>query len=287
MFVTVGYETSKCKEAITPDNELWGSSKTRGTLLEITNGEIVIGNKEFLLAYACSAGPAFEGSGIRCGMRASSGAIDSFKISLINNQITYTTIENQLPKGICGSGLICLLGELVNAHFIDRSGKFTDNASAMCINLDSTPAFILVPANLTPDNEPILITESYIGNLIRTKAAIYAACDLMSSNIGVDISNVEQILIAGGFEKYIDINQSVTIGLFPDIERNKYRYLGNTSLASAALVLRSKKHQDMLTSISQKITYVELSNDPQYMNSYVSALFLPHTDLSRFPSGNF
>ncbi|MBN2038335.1 MAG: DUF4445 domain-containing protein [Chitinispirillaceae bacterium] len=249
-----------------------------------TNGEIVIGSGEFLLTAACSAGPAFEGSGIRCGMRACAGAIDSFCIDDNGASVDWTAIGNGRPSGICGSGLISLLGELLKANCIDRNGKFTDTVpeERRINNHQRTAAMALVPARETANGRDITISEADIDNLIRTKAAIYAACDLMLANAGLSFSDVEQVLIAGGFGRCIAIDDAVRIGLFPDLERSRFRYLGNTSLVGATLSLVSENYRRELNGLVNRITYIELSNDPHYMDAYVAALFLPHTDLKRF-----
>jgi uncharacterized 2Fe-2S/4Fe-4S cluster protein (DUF4445 family) len=250
-----------------------------------TNGEIVIGNKEFLLTCACSAGPAFEGSGIACGMRADQGAIDSFIIDAAKGSIDYTVIGNGMPKGICGSGLISLLGELLAAGYIDRSGKITDSAGqSRKRKIDGTHGLLLVPAPETEHHRDLVITEADIDNLIRTKAAIYAACDLMLSNAGLDFKVIDRVLIAGGFGKYIDLEAAIKIGLFPDIDRGRFSYLGNTSLAGATRALLSQRYRRLLDELSGKMTYIDLSAEPRYMEAYVAALFLPHTELEKFPS---
>ena len=250
-----------------------------------TNGEIVIGNSEFLMTTACSAGPAFEGSGIKCGMRAAPGAVDSFEIEKNGESIDWTAIGEDKPSGICGSGLISLLGELFKAGVIDAGGRFTDKAATeRCMTIEGTKAFVLIRGVDSAHGRDIVITESDIDNLIRTKAAIYSACDCMLSNAGITLANVKNILIAGGFGRFIDLEDAVRIGLFPDIGRSHFTYLGNTSLAGATLALLSKKYRDELRTLPDRMTYIELSNDPRYMDSYVAALFLPHTDLTRFKS---
>jgi len=248
-----------------------------------TNGEIVIGNSEFLMTTACSAGPAFEGSGITCGMRAAPGAIDSFEIEQSGESIDWTVIGDAKPAGICGSGLISLLGELLKAEAIDRSGKFTDNVPAeRRIKTGGANGLVLIRSAHTANGRDIIITEPDIDNLIRTKAAIYSACDLMLSNAGLDFSKVKKVLIAGGFGRFINIADAIRIGLFPDIAPSNFTYLGNTSLTGATLALLSKKYRDELRTLPSRMTYVEFSNDPRYMDAYVAALFLPHTDLTRF-----
>ena len=248
-----------------------------------TNGEIVIGNAEFLMTTACSAGPAFEGSGITCGMRAAHGAIDSFEIERNCESIDWTVIGDTKPVGVCGSGLISLLGELLKSGLVDRSGKFSDSVPAdRRVKVGETNGFTLIRSEDTALGRNLVITESDIDNLIRTKAAIYSACDCILSNAGLDFSKVKKVLIAGGFGRFIDVADAIRIGLFPDIALSNFVYLGNTSLAGATLALLSNKYREELRALPGRMTYVELSNDPRYMDAYVAALFLPHTDLKRF-----
>ena len=250
-----------------------------------TNGEIAIGNAEFLMAAACSAGPAFEGSGIKCGMRAALGAIESFETDAQMNDVRYSVIGGGKPKGVCGSGLISLLGELYTKGLIDRAGKISASAPARnIVKIDGTTGLVLAQAADTLDGAAIAITESDIDNLIRTKGAIYAACDLMLANIGLSVRDISHVYIAGGFGRFIDIDKAVRIGMLPDIPRDKFAYLGNSSLTGATLCLLSKARRKQLAALAKRITYIDLSSDHRYMDAYVAALFLPHTDASRFPS---
>jgi uncharacterized 2Fe-2S/4Fe-4S cluster protein (DUF4445 family) len=250
-----------------------------------TNGEIAVGNAEFLMTCACSAGPAFEGSGIKCGMRAATGAIESFEIDPPMEHIGYGVIGKGKPSGMCGSGLISLIGELYTKGIIDHSGKLSDKAPASrSVRLEGTRGLLLVKAQDALHRKDIVITEADIDNLIRTKGAIYAACDLMLSNIGLSFECISHVYIAGGFGRFIDIEKAVRIGLLPDISREKFTYLGNSSLTGAALALLSKTRRDELAALAKRMTYIDLSSDHRYMDAYVAALFLPHTDLLRFPS---
>lgn len=250
-----------------------------------TNGEIAIGNAEFLMAAACSAGPAFEGSGISCGMRAAAGAIESFEADAAMEHLRFGVIGGGKPKGICGSGLISLLGELYTQGIIDRGGKIAEAApSSRITKIGGTKALVLVKSSEAHDGREIVLTEADIDNLIRTKGAIYAACDLMLKNIGLTFDGISRVYIAGGFGRFIDVNKAVRIGLLPDIPRGKFTYLGNSSLTGATLALLSKTRREQLNALARRITYIDLSSDNRYMDAYVAALFLPHTDMGRFPS---
>jgi uncharacterized 2Fe-2S/4Fe-4S cluster protein (DUF4445 family) len=250
-----------------------------------TNGEIVIGNGEFLMGAACSAGPAFEGSGIKCGMRAAAGAIESFEIDPKMQNVKYSVIGGGKPKGICGSGLISLLGELYSKELIDRDGKIANSVPVSRVpKIEGTKGIVLVKSIGGYAGKEIVITEADIENIIRTKGAIYAACDLMLSNIGLTFESISHVYIAGGFGRFINIEHAVRIGMLPDIPRDRFSYLGNSSLTGATLALLSKARRDELRDLAKKMTYIDLSSDNKYMDAYVAALFLPHTDMGRFPS---
>lgn len=250
-----------------------------------TNGEIVLGNADWMVACACSAGPAFEGSGIKCGMRATDGAIEYLEISPDAAEIQYDVIGGGSPRGICGSGLICLLGELLLRGIIDQSGRFNmDLRSPRLVQTENTRGFVLEWAANTREGQDLIITEPDIENLMRTKAAIYAACALILNNVGLDWSAVSQVIIAGGFGRYIQVEDAVLIGLLPDLPYDRFTYIGNSSLAGAYLALVSREHRQLLSSLAAQMTYIDLSSDPAYMDSYLGALFLPHTNMALFPT---
>jgi uncharacterized 2Fe-2S/4Fe-4S cluster protein (DUF4445 family) len=250
-----------------------------------TNGELVVGNREFLLACACSAGPAFEGGGIECGMRAAKGAIDRVKINPGSGMASYQTIGGEKPPGICGSGMICLLAELFSTGWIDPSGRFNRDRKSSAIQFEGRKGrWVLVPAEESAAGRAIVISESDIENIIRAKAAIYAACSLMLEQVGLDFAQLDKIFIGGGFGRFLDIENAVTIGLLPDLPRDRFHYLGNTSLMGACKTLLSKQARERQRELCRRMTYVELNTNPAYMDQYTGALFLPHTDAHRFPS---
>jgi uncharacterized 2Fe-2S/4Fe-4S cluster protein (DUF4445 family) len=248
-----------------------------------TNGEIVIGNADWLVACACSAGPAFEGSGIRCGMRATAGAVERLRLNEGGQNVEYEVIGGGKPAGICGSGLIALLGELFLAGVIDAAGHFNPGNPRL-VEVGSRNGFVVEFADRTASGEPLVITEADIENLIRTKAAIYAACSLVLENVGLDWSGLARVYVAGGFGKYIRIADAVAIGMLPDLPHGRFSYIGNSALTGAYMALLSHEHRRRLAETAARMTYVDLSSDPRYMDSYVQAMFLPHTDRARFPS---
>lgn len=251
-----------------------------------TNGEIVIGNADWMVACACSAGPAFEGAGIKCGMRAAEGAIERVAISGEEGQsFEYSVIGGGKPAGICGSGLISLLGQMFRREVVDRSGRFFDSpGSGRIVQYENRPAFLLAAADQTATGNDLVIIESDLENLIRTKAAIYAACSLVLENVGLTWDAIARVYIAGGFGRYIRIADAISIGLLPDLPLERFCYIGNSSLTGAYMALLSREHRRRLAEIASRITYVDLSSNPRYMDSYIKALFLPHTDLGQFPT---
>ena len=250
-----------------------------------TNGEIVIGNADWMVGCACSAGPALEGAGIKCGMRAADGAIERVSIAEDGASLEYSVIGGGQPAGVCGSGLISLLGELFRRQIVDRSGRFFESSSSgRIVQHESRRGFVLATAGKTANNKELLITEADLENLIRTKAAIYAACSLVLENVGLSWNAITRVYIAGGFGRYIRIADAIAIGMLPDLPLERFSYVGNSSLTGAYMALLSREHRRRLAEIASRITYVDLSSNPRYMDSYVKALFLPHTDLGQFPT---
>jgi uncharacterized 2Fe-2S/4Fe-4S cluster protein (DUF4445 family) len=250
-----------------------------------TNGEIVIGNADWMVGCACSAGPAFEGSGIRCGMRAAQGAIEHLEMGEDLESLGYKVIGGGKPAGICGSGLICLLGEMFLRGVIDPAGRFNvDAKTSRLVKNEHGRSFLLERAENTVTGEDLVVTEADLENLIRTKAAIYAACSLILQNVGMTWDGIARVYIAGGFGRYLNISDAVLIGMLPDLPPRQFRYIGNSALTGAYVALLSREHRRTLAEIASKMTYVDLSADPRYMDSYVKAMFLPHTEMGQFPS---
>lgn len=249
-----------------------------------TNGELVLGNKDWLLTCACSAGPAFEGGGIKCGMPASPGAIEGIKIH-DNGQLEYKVIDSSKPKGLCGSGLVDLLAELFIHGYIDRNGKFDEiKTKGMIVDTEEGNGFLIEKAQKSFWGKDLVITEKDISHLIRSKGAVYSACSVLLKNSGLDYDKIDSFYIAGGFGQRLNIENAVRIGLLPDVDRQKFHYLGNSSLLGAYLILLTEKNRDFVNRLADKITYLELNTEPSYMNEYTGALFLPHTEMDLFPS---
>lgn len=249
-----------------------------------TNGELVVGNKDWLVTCACSAGPAFEGSGIKCGMPASEGAIEGIKM-LDSGKFEYEVIGGTKPRGICGSGLVDLLAELFIHGYVDRHGKYNEKkASEKIVEVEEGKGFLIEEGKKSFWGKDLIITENDISNLIRTKGAVFSACSLLLKNVGLSFEEIDSFYIAGGFGQHLNIENAIRIGLLPDLERDRFHYLGNSSLLGAYLILLSYRNEDLADAVAQKMTYIELNTEPNYMNEFTGALFLPHTDIKLFPS---
>lgn len=250
-----------------------------------TNGEIVVGNQDFLMCSACSAGPAFEGGGIKCGMRATSGAIESVSIDPVTFEPMILTIGKKRAKGICGSGIITLLASLFRVGLIDRAGKFRRDLSIPRLRRgEEGYEYVLVFKEDSATGQDIVFTENDIENLMRAKGAMFAGYQILLESVGLTLSDLDRVYLAGTFGSYIDLEDAITIGLLPDLPRDKFYFLGNTSLQGAKKMLLYREMLDELHRIAQMMTHVELSTHPKYMDYYMATLFLPHTQEDLFPS---
>ncbi|MCX5698736.1 MAG: ASKHA domain-containing protein [Candidatus Omnitrophica bacterium] len=251
-----------------------------------TNGEIVLGNRDFLAACAASAGPAFEGSGVTSGMRASGGAIQKVSINKNDFGVKYSTIQDKLPLGICGSGYIDLLSEMLEAGIIDKGGKIKV-AGKRIRSTDNGREFVVCFKEEIQAQADIVINEADIENLKRSKGAIYSACAILVKHLALKFSAISKLFIAGGFGAYLDIEKAIRIGLLPDLERSKFIFIGNSSLTGSREILLSAQAMAIADALASKITYFDLSVDSGYMEEYSQALFFPHTDLTKFPTVGF
>jgi uncharacterized 2Fe-2S/4Fe-4S cluster protein (DUF4445 family) len=196
-----------------------------------------------------------------------------------------TTVASAPPRGICGPGMIDLIAELLRAGIVDRSGRFgTEPGNPRIRATGDEPAYVLAFADQTPMQEDIVFTASDLRNLVYSKGAVYAGFTTLLGEAGMDFSMVERVIITGGFGQYLNIEQAITIGLLPDIARDKFAYLGNSSIKGAYMALLSNDYRHEAREICNRMTYVDFSSNPRYMDEFTSALFLPHTDLHAFPS---
>jgi uncharacterized 2Fe-2S/4Fe-4S cluster protein (DUF4445 family) len=250
-----------------------------------TNGEIVLGGREWMVTCACSAGPAFEGAGVVNGMRATLGAIEEVWIHSETYEPTIRVIGNKPPSGICGSGLISLLAELFVTGVIDRSGNPKLDLDTPRVRMgDHGPEYVVAWGTETETGEDIALTKVDVDNLMRAKAAIYAGFSVLAASVGVDLADVEQVLVGGAFGKYINIENAIKIGLLPDLPWDRFHFLGNTAVRGSYLALISREAREQIHEIANSMTYIELSADNTFYDAFTAALFLPHTDITHFPS---
>ncbi len=256
-----------------------------------TNGEMVLGNSEWMVACACSAGPAFEGAGVRCGMRATEGAVEDVTINYHTLEPTLRVIGGGPPRGICGSGMIAALAEMFVTGVLGKGGRFNaglergrGNGRRRIVPTDHGPAYVLAWASESATGEDVLLTETDVSNLIRTKGAIYAGLTVMLRSLGIEVEDIDTVLIGGAFGQHINVERAILIGLLPDLPWDRFRFLGNTSALGAYQMQVSRRARRQVEEIASKVTYLELVADNAFMNEFTSALFLPHTDIDTFPS---
>jgi uncharacterized 2Fe-2S/4Fe-4S cluster protein (DUF4445 family) len=250
-----------------------------------TNGETVLGDRDWLVTCACSAGPAFEGAGVVNGMRATTGAIEEVWVNNDTYEPTYRVIGGVKPKGICGSGLIALLSELFITGVIDKAGNVNVTLTTPRVREGAHGGeYVVAWGKETESGEDIVLTRVDIDNLLRAKAAIYAGFTILADTVGISLESTEKVLVGGSFGKYINVEKAVQIGLLPDLEWSHFEFLGNTSVRGAYYALLDWRKREQITEIANRMTYVELSADNSFYEAFTSALFLPHTDMSKFPS---
>jgi uncharacterized 2Fe-2S/4Fe-4S cluster protein (DUF4445 family) len=243
-----------------------------------TNGEVVLGNQDWIVGCSTSAGPAFEGGEVSCGMRAMGGAIDTVCIS--DRDLSITTIGNARPRGICGSGLIDLIAQMFLGGYLDKKGRINAHSSERVRAAGRGLEFIL---NHEAGRKDLTVTEEDIANVVRTKAAIYAGCSVLLHSVDKTFEDVDRMCIAGGFGSYINIDNAQAIGLLPDLPRDRFDFLGNASLGGAKLCLLSESIRREAREVYSMMTYLDLSSSQAFFDQYSSALFLPHTDIGQFP----
>jgi uncharacterized 2Fe-2S/4Fe-4S cluster protein (DUF4445 family) len=246
-----------------------------------TNGEVVLGNRDWLVCASSSAGPAFEGSGVKNGMRAGAGAIEKLSISG-DGSIEFKTIGGSPPVGICGSGLLDTLAELFTSGIIDRTGRFKAEGQPGLTEGEDGLQFRLVEGG--GGQQEIVITQPDINNLIRSKAGVFAAIRVLMESTQTKTKDLEAVYLAGGFGNFLNVAHAVTVGMLPDVPVEKIHFVGNTSIAGAKTVLLSREALKAAEKIAQSMTYFDLMSHTGYMDEFIRANFLPHTDLSLFPS---
>ena len=249
-----------------------------------TNAEIVIGNKDWLACASCSAGPAFEGGGVKFGMRAAKGAIEDFSMDPVTFEPMNITIGNVRPKGICGSGLIIIAATMFELGVIDNRGKFNRDLDTPRIReTDGIFEYVLAWKDETEIGRNIALTEPDLDNLIRAKGALYSGCMTLLEEVGLTMQDIDRIYLAGGFGSYVDLEKAMVIGLLPEIDPDRIRFIGNGSLMGAKMSSLTNRIRKDVVEVTKRMTNFELSETPSFMDNYVAALFLPHTDMDQFP----
>ena len=251
-----------------------------------TNGEIVFGNRDFMMSCACSAGPAFEGGDISCGMRATDGAVEAVTIDRETLEPVLSVVgkPGQKPVGICGSGIIDVIAELYRTSAISAKGHFVRENRRILRDEHGMGRYVLAFGSESETGREIAITEVDIECFIRAKGAIFSAIHIMLSSLDMDVSVLEHIYVAGGIGSGINMDNAVRIGMFPDVDRELFAYIGNSSLAGAYALTLSTAAEEKVQQLASNMTYLELSTEPRYMEEFVAACFLPHTDRELFPS---
>ena len=251
-----------------------------------TNGEIVFGNRDFLMSCACSAGPAFEGGDISCGMRATDGAIEAITIDKETLEPTLTIVgeAGQKPVGICGSGIIDIIAELYRVKAINARGLFSRENRRILRDHHGMGRYVVAFPEESETGREVSINEVDIDNFIRAKGAIYSGIDTLLQSVDMTPDCIDRICVAGGIGSGINMKNAISIGMLPDVELEKYSYIGNSSLTGAYAMVVSNEANEKCHEVAANMTYLELSTYPGYMDSFVAACFIPHTDSSLFPN---
>jgi len=251
-----------------------------------TNGEIVFGNSDFLMSCACSAGPAFEGGDISCGMRATDGAIEACTMDKATMEPTLTIVGDagQKPVGICGSGIIDIISELYRCGIINAKGLFIREGERVKRDQHGMGRYVIATAAESETGREVSINEVDIDNFIRAKGAIFSAIDTLLQSVDMTVEMIDTVYVAGGIGSGINMKNAVNIGMLPDVELEKFRYIGNSSLTGAYAMVISDAAAAKCAEVGANMTYLELSTYPGYMDSFVAACFIPHTDARLFPS---
>ena len=251
-----------------------------------TNGELVFGNRDFLMSCACSAGPAFEGGDISCGMRATDGAVEACVIDKETMEPTLTIVgdEGQKCVGICGSGIIDIISELFRCSIINAKGLFVREGERVRRDQHGMGRYVLAFPEESETGREISINEVDIDNFIRAKGAIFSAIDTLLKSVDMEVEMIDHVYVAGGIGSGINMKNAVNIGMLPDVDLEKYSYIGNSSLTGAYAMVLSDQADAKCTEVGANMTYLELSTYPGYMDSFVAACFIPHTDRNLFPN---
>ena len=249
-----------------------------------TNAEVVLGNREWLMACAGAAGPALESGVAGMGMMAGPGVIDRVVFDSRTKAFNIRTIGNEPPLGICGSGLIDLVAQLFLAGMIDMRGKFVENQCGERLRSMDGMKYLVVAFQDTADGKDLTISQADIDALLRSKAAMYTILTTITQMVPISMKDIRPVYISGTFGSIIDPKSAISIGMLPDLPLETYQTMGNTSLSGAELALLSEGARDNSYKIRDRVTYIELNVNQDFMNLFNAARFIPHTDRSLFPS---
>ena len=247
-----------------------------------TNGELVIGNREWMMAGAGAAGPALEGYISRFGMRAAEGAIDSVKID--GDSLSFTTIGNQKPVGICGSGIIDLLSQMRLHGWINMAGELEPKASSRIQYLDGEYVAVYASAEEAATGQPLYFSQTDIMQYLDTKAAAYTMMECLLESAGVGFEDLQHLYLSGAFTAHSDLESAITIGIFPDLPRQKYSVIANTSLDGARCLLLDRSRLWEVKDLAENMYCVQFASIPDFLVRMQAAKFIPHTDMTRYPS---
>jgi uncharacterized 2Fe-2S/4Fe-4S cluster protein (DUF4445 family) len=249
-----------------------------------TNAEVVLGNRDWLIGCAGAAGPALESGVTQMGMTAGPGVVDRVAIHPKTLEFSLHTIEEKTPRGICGSGVIELAAQLFEAGMIDIRGKLVpDRCRERLKTVDGVPHLVVVPADSSATGKDLTISQADLDSLIRSKAAMYTILETITMTVGLKLNDLDTFYVAGTFGCFINPRSAIAIGMLPDLPLERYVPLGNSSLQGAAMALTSETAVEEIDRIRDRITYLELNVNQDFMNRFSAAKFIPHTDLARFP----
>ena len=258
-----------------------------GMMIDIgTNTEIIAGNKDRLVSCSCASGPAFEGAHIRFGMRASTGAVERVWMDLASGDVKLRTVDDALPRGICGSGIVDAIAEMFRSGIIDPSGRITDGKGDKRVRKgpDGVREYVLVWGKDTEAGEDITVAQHDIEEIQLAKAAIFTGVSTLMRKLGVKCQDLKRVYAAGAFGTYVDASSAITIGMYPDVPVTRIRFVGNAAGSGARMALKSTQVRDLAERLSKKVEYVELAAEKDFQSEFAKAMFLPHRDLGRFPS---
>jgi uncharacterized 2Fe-2S/4Fe-4S cluster protein (DUF4445 family) len=248
-----------------------------------TNTEVMLGNRHGIMTCSCASGPAFEGMHVKCGMKATTGAVEKLQISPKDYLVSYETIGNVKPKGLCGSGIIDTVANLLKCQVIDKSGRFASTLSSSRLKtIEGEKSFILIPKG--ESTRDIMITQKDIREIQLAKAAIYTGCYILMKKKNAELGDIKKFFVGGAFGNYINLENAKYIGMLPDVSTESITFVGNSAGTGARIALISKSQRRIVASLNQKVDYLELGLDPDFQKEFVSATCFPHKDLSRFPS---